>query len=154
MSISLTDRIEEWRSQLLDTSKRNRLISLSLGRAGAVKLVHPGAEVLWTRLVGDGGSMTFPTRQSLLGGPADDLADDEPGAFPSLFDPQSEPKQTGEKVTIEACLASPRLRADHLLTELTDKLLKSRLGRLALNAKTSLTEQGVPTLYITFGLLK
>jgi len=32
MAMTLSNRIEEWRSQLLDTSKRNRLISLNLGR--------------------------------------------------------------------------------------------------------------------------
>ena len=41
MTTSLDARIEKWRSKLLDTSKRNRLISLNLGRAGAVKLVYP-----------------------------------------------------------------------------------------------------------------
>ena len=46
MTISLADRIEEWRGQLLDTSKRNRLISLNLGRNGAIKLVHPGGSAL------------------------------------------------------------------------------------------------------------
>src|SRR5436305_2021573 len=51
MAMNLSERIEEWRSLLLDTTKRNRLISLKLGRTGALRLVHPPAEAIWERLV-------------------------------------------------------------------------------------------------------
>jgi hypothetical protein len=154
MVTSLNARVEEWRSQLLDTSKRNRLISLSLGRAGAVKLVYPGAELLWTKLVGEGSTMSFPLKQQLVGMAVEDLEGEPLGTYPSLFDPETETKAPSERIDINLCLESPRLRESHVLTDLTDKQLKSRLGRLALNAKTSMSEQGVPTLYVTFGLLK
>ena len=154
MATSLNARVEEWRSQLLDTSKRNRLISLSLGRAGAVKLVHPGAELLWTKLVRKGSTMSFPLKQQLVGMAVEDLEGEPLGTYPSPFDPETETKAPGEHIDINLCLESPRLRESHVLTDLTDKQLKSRLGRMSLNAKTSITEQGVPTLYVTFGLLK
>jgi hypothetical protein len=67
MTMSVSDRIEEWRRQLLDTSKRNRLISLNLGRAGALKLVHPSAERLWSILFAESGTMSFPLKQELRG---------------------------------------------------------------------------------------
>jgi len=75
-------------------------------------------------------------------------------SYPSLFDTDTETKVPDERIDLKLCLESPHLRDDHILTELADKQLKSRLGRLALNAKTSISEQGVPTLYVTFGLLK
>ncbi len=154
MGTSLTARIEEWRNQLLDTSKRNRLISLNLGRAGAVKLVHPSAESLWTSLVTDGKTMSFPLKRELLDLPTGDQEIEPTGSYSSLFDPETETTLPGERIDLKLCLQSPELRDDHVLTDLVDKQLKSRLGRLALNAKTSMTEQGVPTLYVTFGLMK
>ena len=154
MTASLDARIEEWRSKLLDTSKRNRLINLSLGRAGAVKLIHPTTETLWSRLVDDEESISFPKKLYLVGRAAEGLNDDESQEFESLSDTETEEKSPLDRTDLQTCLSSPRLRSDHVLTELTDKLLKSRLVRLNLNAKTSLTEQGVPTLYLAFGLLK
>jgi hypothetical protein len=154
MATSLSARIEEWRNQLLDTSKRNRLISLNLGRSGAVKLFHPGAQGLWTSLVADAKTMSFPLKQVLLGVPLEDQDTEVTGSFPSLFDPEADSTVPGEKIDLEMFLRSPRFRDGNVLTDLTDKQLKARLGRLALNAKTSMTEQGVPTLYVTFGLLK
>src|SRR5262249_9579697 len=40
-----------------------------------------------------------------------------------------------------------------LLTDFEDRLLAARLTRLALNARESLTEQGVTILYVAFGFL-
>ncbi len=154
MATSLPARIEEWRNQLLDTSKRNRLVSLNLGRAGAVTLVHPSAERLWTRLVAEGKTLSFPLKRELLDQSLEDQGIETTGSCPSPSDSETESKSPGEQTEIKLCLESPRLCDDHVLTDLTDKLLQSRLGRLALNAKTSMTEQGVPTLYLTFGLLK
>lgn len=154
MPAPLDARIEEWRSKLLDTSKRNRLISLNLGRAGAVKLVHPSAKALWSRLVDEEESVTFPKKLYLAGRASEGMSGDESQEFPSLLDGDSEEKTPSDRVDLPTCLSSPRRRPDHVLTELTDKQLKSRLGRFDLNARTSLTEQGVPTLYVAFGLLK
>jgi very-short-patch-repair endonuclease len=154
MATSLNARIEEWRNQLLDTSKRNRLISLNLGRAGAVKLVHPSANTVWTNLVADAKTMSFPLKRELLDVPLEDQEAGPEGTYPTLFEPETEFRSPGETIDIKRCLESPYLCDDHVLTDITDKQLRSRLGRLALNAKTSMTEQGVPTLYLAFGLLK
>ena len=67
-------------SKLLDTSKRNRLISLSLGRAGAVNLVHPASETLWSKLVDEGESVSFPKKLYLVGNAAEDVIEDEAGS--------------------------------------------------------------------------
>jgi DNA polymerase III delta prime subunit len=99
--------------------------------------------------------MSFPLKRELVGDPVDMAGDEEaPGSYPTLFEPEAEGKSQGEQIAISDCLESLRLRDDHPLTELADKQMTARLGRLALNAKTSMTEQGVPTLYLTFGPLK
>src|SRR5262249_45443275 len=69
-------------------------------------------------------------------------------------DPPEAPAFPEERDVLEGCLRSPRLRPDHLLTDLPDRQLASRLTRLALNARESLTEQGVTVLYVAFGFLR
>ena len=99
--------------------------------------------------------MSFPLKRELVGMP---LEDQEAQTHRLVSDlcliRRPRLKTPGERIDLRLCLESPYFRDDHVLTDLTDKQLKSRLGRLALNAKTSMTEQGVPTLYVTFGLLK
>src|SRR4051812_42016743 len=141
MATDLSARIEEWRSQLLDTTKRNRLISLKLGRTGALKLIHPTADSLWEQLVSLGGTMSFPLRQELVGETDEANPGDPSGQYPPVFDPETDANSLTERIDLKRCLESPRLLESHVLTDLTDKLLKPRLGRLALNAKTSMTEQ-------------
>ena len=154
MAMDLSARIEEWRSQLLDTTKRNRLISLKLGRTGALKLIHPPAESLWEQLVSLGGTMSFPMKQELVGEPEESNDQDPSGQYPSVFDPETDGNSPTGRIDLGRCLDSPRLLETHVLTDLSDKLLKPRLGRLALNARTSMTEQGVPTLFLTFGMMR
>ena len=91
MAMTLTARIEEWRSQLLDTSKRNRLISLNLGRAGAVKLVHPVRNDCGPALVTEGKTMSFPLKRELMGMPRKTWKPDI-RLVSILFDPETETK--------------------------------------------------------------
>ena len=114
MTVSLEARIEEWRSRLLDTSRRNRLISLSLGRAGAVKLVHPASDTLWSNLVDEGASVSFPRKLYLVGKAAEAMIEDEAKEFPSLLDPGTEEKSHPDKLELQTYLASPRLRPEHV----------------------------------------
>ena len=66
-----------------------------------------------------------------------------------------QPEQPGTSQSeFEQCLESRRLAEEHVLTQTADRPLGTRLNRLSLNAKTSLDEQGVNTLYLAFGLLR
>lgn len=154
MTTILEARIEEWRTNLLDLSKRNRLIHLNLGRYGAVKLIHPSPQTLWSNLVGSGERFSFPEKQYLTGKVGGGNLQNGNRELAVVDDEENHENSGPEAPSLEDCLSSPRLRSDHLLTELTDKHLKSRLSRMQLNATTSLAEQGVPTLYVAFGLLK
>lgn len=81
--------------------------------------------------------MSFPLRQELVG-ESDEVLDRDPvGQYPTVFDPEIEGNSASGRIDIGRCLESPRLLDSHILTDLSDKLLKPRLGRLALNAKTS-----------------
>ncbi len=154
MTVSMDAQIEEWRGKLLDTTKKNALVSLKLGKSGAVKLVHPSADELWARLVDEGESVSFPEKHALVEGLSEDVTEGHSEESLPAPDAKTEDEGQPNHVDIQTCLLSPRLLPDHVLTELTDKQLKDRLGRFDRNAGTSLTEQGVPILYVAFGLLK
>jgi hypothetical protein len=156
MTFDLSAQIKAWRDDLLDTTKRNRLINLKTGRYGGIQLVHPDPGSLWLRLVARNEPLTFPWQRDLIDLPDDqDGADQSPTPAPAFFDPDGapEPDASGPDV-LECCRCSTRLRADHVLTDLPDRRLAARLARLALNGRESLTEGGVTTLFVAFGLLR
>ena len=67
MPFDIDARITEWRKSLLDTTKRNRLIKFVAGRIGGINLVAPKPIDIWTRLVREYGTLTFPWKRDLLG---------------------------------------------------------------------------------------
>jgi very-short-patch-repair endonuclease len=153
MPFDIAALIEAWRTQLLDTTKRNRLISFKTGRTGGIALVHPDPGDIWEGLVTKNAGFTFVWKRDLIEMPTSEeettLSD-----VPTLFDPSEAPEKEKNQDILEKCRRSPRLRHDHLLTDLPDRQLAGRLNRLALNSRESLTEQGVATLYLAFGLLR
>src|SRR5262245_50909725 len=151
MSFDMAARIEAWRTLLLDTTRRNRLINFKTGRGGGILLVHPDPGDLWDRLLG-GAVLRFARRRDLL-----DLPEPPPDTDDSLtlpIDAEGTPETPGAADELKRCLESPRLRDADLLTDLPDDRLRQRLTRLALGARESLSEQGVVTLYVCFGFLR
>ncbi len=162
----LHTQIEDWRKRLLDLSKRNRLVNCKIGARAAIEIVHPEPESVWQRIVVNNGTMSFAWKRDLL-----DEEDEDDSPPLSLFiedgeDHRQNKEDRGEETTdkpvpvatnrpqMEECLASPFLRAEHLLTQMADKTLGTRLNRLSLNAKTAIAEQGINVLYLAFGLLR
>lgn len=155
MPFDIASQIESWRTQLLDTTKRNRLINFKTGGTGGIVLAHPDPGELWHSLVAGGQILSFPWKRELIDLPEEAEQMDADGLrHPNLFDPDelTEPP-TGFDI-LDRCRHSPHLRADHILTELSDQRLASRLTRLHLNTQESLTEQGVTILYVAFGFLR
>jgi len=148
-------RLTEWRTSLLDTTKRNRLIKFAAGRVGGVYLTHPSPRDLWVKLVRDGSTLTFPWKREVLGLPPEVMdaealaADHDPAAGPDPTDPA----ELGRALT-EQCKQSPHLTPKDVLTDFPDRLLAARLTRLHLTAKEAATEHGVTTLFAAFGFLR
>jgi hypothetical protein len=143
MAFDMKQQVDGWRAQLLDTSRRNRLINFKVGRGGGVWLVYPDPGDLWHRLVVRGNQLTFAWKNELLGLPPETEETNQARAHPST-----------ESDLLQRCRTSPRLRPTHLLTDLPDKQLAARLGRLALAAREAASEQGTVTLYVAFGFLR
>jgi Protein of unknown function (DUF4011) len=146
-------RIDSWRTQLLDTTKRNRLINFKSGRSGGVLLVHPNPGDLWSRLLTSDTALSFVWKRDLIDlSPAQKTVEEDES--PALFDPTEATASDENPDILNRCLRSRRLRESHLLTDLPDDVLAKRLTRLDLNARESLTEQGVTILFAGFGFLR
>lgn len=164
---TIYSKLDDWRRKLLDLSKRNPLISTKLGQRGALEFERPTAQSVWQRVVIDNASLTFVWKRDVLNEdiplfkPRDAVARERPlpdGGTGNLSlyseDEESTTAQPSSWTDLEDSLASVDLEEDQVLTRLPDSALATRLNRLALNAKTSLDEQGVNILFVTFGLLR
>src|SRR5438552_1782357 len=101
MPTDIASQIELWRGRLLDTSKRNRLISFSTGRSGGIRLVHPAVDTIWGTLVATNGAMRFPWRRTLV--------DESEAGDISTGGSQGEDRDSAEQHNLDLCLMSPRL---------------------------------------------
>ncbi|QVL31626.1 DUF4011 domain-containing protein [Telmatocola sphagniphila] len=149
MTLDIEARIEEWMKLLLDTSARNKLISTKFGPRAALELLRPDAKQVWKSMLEGEAGISFAWKRDLL----NDEQNDEGETDSELEGDDAErERHTDSEATIQLCLSSPKLR-DEALSKLTDKRLDSRLKRLSLNAKVSLDERGVNTLYLAIGFL-
>ena len=99
--------------------------------------------------------MTFAWKRELV--PDANESGDDNNAPPqlSLFASKGEgPPPVEPRITLEQCLESRALSANHLLTDLQDRAFGNRLNRMSLNARTALPEHGVNVLFVAFGFLK
>lgn len=153
----LTKQFEDWRSMLLDTSKRNRLINCKFTGGGAIELVHPELAAAWKTLVVDGSAMVFQNTGPLLDD-ATDYAEAPP--LPGLAAEDGEAiSEAAERNSlspsqIERRRQSGDLLANAVLTRSSDRAIAARLKRLSVAAATSLSEQGVNSLFVGLGFLK
>jgi len=142
--LDLTARLEEWRRLLLDTSKRSRLISSKFGRGGVLGIDRPEFYQLWEQLAVANQTTEFPWPSRWIGDDQEAEIDDEPRSV----------KGTLSAIQLQIIKEVIALNSNWLLTNLTDKSLDGRLKRLATAAATSLSEQGVNTLFLAFGFLR
>ena len=154
MANDLLGRIEEWRRKLLDLTHRNQLVNCKIGPRAAIRLEYPAPGQVWSGLLG-GADLTFAWKRELV--PDANESGDDSNAPPqlSLFGSKGEGLPPVEpRITLEQCLESRALSANHLLTDWQDRALGNRLNRMSLNARTALSEQGVNVLFVAFGFLK
>lgn len=133
MPLDIFSQIYLWKKELLDFSKRNRLINCKAGGRNTLELLHPALENVFTLLVEKEKPLFFPWRTDLC---------------PDLSEEQL------KRITLDDLRNSPELDANETLTELSDKELNAKLKRKSGNAKESQDEHGINILYLGFGLLK
>ncbi|RLT06857.1 MAG: DUF4011 domain-containing protein [Planctomycetota bacterium] len=178
----LHDKVEKWRSKLLDIGNRNPLVSCSFNPSrGVIEIVTPDSERVWRSLAADSEAgadpMRFPWRRELIPPPVAEgsiLAPkknrpakgvlfsegSDPGSVslsstPTANEPANEPMTVVDwNPSLDECRMSPRLRETDLLTEMSDRVIERRLRTVDGHARLAMSEQGVHVLYIAFGFLK
>ncbi len=146
--IDLSARLEEWRRLLLDTSKRSRLISSKFGRGGILAIEPPDFYQLWEQLAVNNQPCEFPWPSQWIDIDQVDESETEDD------DQHRSAKGILSATQLQTIKQSLALNSNSLLTNLTDRPLDGRLKRLALAASTSLSEQGVNSLFMAFGFLR
>ncbi|MCA9034306.1 MAG: DUF4011 domain-containing protein [Planctomycetaceae bacterium] len=180
----LHEKVEQWRSKLLDIGNRNPLIKCSFNAIRGVLEIHlPDAETVWRTLAAEGEagavSMRFPWRRELVPPPPDEDGDLAPGTArsaegnllsqtpESLDEAATFVADVGDTATsddrrrikewhpsLEECRRSSRLQNLDLLVDLTDRGLDRRLRTMDGHARLAMSEQGVHALFMVFGFLK
>jgi len=128
----LQNRLRYWKTQLIDTSKRNRLLYFKSTPTSTVKVTEPSLESLFNRLVVKEQPFQFYPLE-----PTENLLD---------FDEEA------DKATV--ALSLPPLRTDETRSNLSDKRLWRTLYSLRQKSRSSLQEQGIVTLFLAFGFLE
>lgn len=133
MTLDIFSQIDNWKKELLDYSKSNRLINCRIGGRNTLELRYPLFENIFSLIVKEEKQLSFPWRTDLVN------IDDE---------------EQIKKITFDDLRKSPELDTEDILTDLSDKELNSKLKRKSNDAKESRDEHGINILYLGFGLLK
>ncbi|MDO4557517.1 MAG: DUF4011 domain-containing protein [Planctomycetia bacterium] len=154
---SILNHIDNWRTKLLDLTKRNPLVSLKVeGRGTTIVITQPQPEELWSWLSDRRGTLTFRWREDSSTGKNTPM--EEGSRFSSDSDPDGGhpdrrfSEQTRERTS--RILQDITCAPGEILTSHTDRELRKRLRLQARRSKESLTEQGIHTLYVAMGTLR
>lgn len=143
--LSIAEKLDRARMELLDLSARNRLLNMPRSAKGsrAIEVVDEKCTEIFQLLVRDSRAFTFL-----------------PGIRkPGDVEPQADPEEVADLVQPEDDTVNERgvlgRHADtRLQTRLTAQGLQRRLLELYFDARTLEEEQGVNILYLTLGSLK
>ena len=124
-------QLRRWQERLLDLTKANPLLGINRSRVSKLRVSEPNAESLFRRLVTDEAELSLP------------LARRTPWTLTS---------ETGVEEPLEE--SSYTVEPGDIEFDATAVQLLSRLRRIFDNARTTLEERGVTTLYLTFGVLE
>jgi very-short-patch-repair endonuclease len=136
-SPALQARLGQWKNQLIDTTKRNRLLFFRESKSGSIGLAKPDPETLFEWLVGRERPLTFARRE--VSGPDEALLH---------LDLEEESERSA------ALPPEPRLSPGEVLADREDEPLNRVLYNLRLRGRTAVAEQGVNILFVAFGLLQ
>jgi hypothetical protein len=147
MGQKLKNRVEVWKKLLLDFGKRNRLINFLEDRRGNVRITDPVLEKLYESVV-DEKELQFPYAKIVS---YDDYQKKYKKYTPIHYITRKEEDGDTEKTIIVSVLIE--IPGD-ISTNKNVLELEKTLKNLRYKANTSIEEQGINTLYLTFGMLK
>lgn len=150
MGQKLHNRIEIWKKQLLDFGKRNRLINFLEGKRNNVKINTPSFEKLWEFIVINEREIIFPyARYVTYEDYQKNYKDYKPVHYIEKKKNKEDDFLTEDNIlyTIIEIPGEISTNRNILDLETTLKVIRNK-------ANTSIEEQGINTLYLTFGMLK
>lgn len=130
--VLLNRKLKYWESQLLDLSKRNRMINYRETIRSTMRVIEPGFEELFSRLITEEEELTFQRA-------VDKDTDIRLHAVLSLM----------ENLAVPIPVSIGDIKTDNSIIE-----RQKTLRNLRSKAKLSLEEQGTNILYMSFGFLE
>ncbi len=124
-------QLRKWQERLLDLTKANPLLGINRSRVSKLRVTDPKADALFNRFVADETTLRMPFVRK------------EPKRAVAAGDSEDQPSEPEYKVEL----------GDVVFDVKPIDLLR-RLRRIYDNARTTVEERGVTTLYLTFGVLR
>ena len=146
------DAIERWQRKLLDLAKRNRALNFKVSKVSTITVVDEQPSEVFRHLVLQDRPMKFKAAAPRLQAERSNNSDDE-SADSELYD-DSEPDATApDFAPYDRSALADRYTDDYLQTNKGPEALDRSLRRLDDQARLTLEEQGVNTMFLALGML-
>ncbi|MEX2376343.1 MAG: DUF3320 domain-containing protein [Dehalococcoidia bacterium] len=151
-------RLENWKRQLIDLTRRNRLLNYKPSKASSVEIVDEVPQQIFRQLL-EGNRFFFDPKPGAGGdsGAAEGLDEEDDGEeFYLPFDDEGERRrmETGRTLERGSGDLPEHHTDDRLQTNLSEVQLQKNLLTLFRKAPESIEEQGVNTLFLALGMLE
>jgi very-short-patch-repair endonuclease len=147
---------DAWKRKLLDLTKRNRALNFRPAKVSTIAIVDEQPAEVFRRIVVREAAMRFRAAADAREGGSSEpesaaVADSPAALFPELGDEHD--AAGSEFMPYDASLLDERHTDDHLQTASTPDALDKSLRRLDDQARLTIEEQGVNTLFLALGML-
>ena len=143
LDLKVSASIDAWKRKLLDLTKRNRLLNFKVNRVSTVTVMDEQPAEVFRRLYIAEAGMRFRAVPDKEEQPTVDLWDDT----------AADPVSSAEFKRYDTAALDDRFVDDWLQTNATKDNLDRSLRRLEEQARLTIEEQGVNTLFLTLGML-
>lgn len=158
-SAKLSASLGNWKRKLLDLSRRNRALNFKPAKVSTVAIIDEQPAEVFRRLYLDEAAMRF--KASATPQPAA-IRDADPNPQPVVFlEEESEPLEFESEseralpfVPYDRTAVDERHSDEWLQTKLTPEALDHSLRRIEEQARSTVEEQGVNTLFVALGMLQ
>lgn len=133
---SLNEYFEQSRNDLLDLSLRNNFLNTKDSKSKSVRIINESSIEVFKLLVDKGNKMYFDARR-------DKISEEQDSEFNALF--QLPPIESIE----QSSLTDNKLQTNH-----SPKDLQRRLLSISRNARLSIEEKGINTLFLALGFIR
>ena len=130
-NFKVANKLDHWRSRLIDLSLRNRLLNFKLTKSTTVQFIEPSMDVIFDSLANKNTPMAL--------------------IFPEFRDEMNAPNEGARE-----CLLKEKIKVlpGQILPSTLNPNTEKVLYQTRLKARTFMQEQGVNVLYATFGILR